>query len=95
METEESICMCIHNSLTENPGRLSVVDFREPRNLCVCVSEDRGHGEDPGVHDTLLTDSRRRVVSLTENTDRIPGVEFREPRNLCVCVNKECGQWTW
>ena len=72
-------------------GRLSVVELREPRNLCVCVSEECGHGEGVGAHPTLLTDTRRRVVSLTENTGRIPGVEFREPRNLCVCVRKECG----
>ena len=30
----------IHNSLTEYEGRLPVVEFREPRNLCdVCVCE--------------------------------------------------------
>ena len=29
-----------------------------------------------GTHATLLTDTRRRVVSLVENTDRIPGVEL-------------------
>ena len=35
----------IQNSLAENAGRLPVVELREPRNLCVCVSEERGHGE--------------------------------------------------
>ncbi len=63
----------------------------ENRGTCVCVSEDREHGEGVGVHPTLLTDTRRRVISLAENAVRMPGVEFREPRNLCVCVRKECG----
>ena len=81
----------IHNSLVEDAGRLPVVEFREPRNLCVCVTQDRGNGEVTGPHDTLLTDTRRRVVSLTENTVRMSGVEFREPRNLCVCVIVERG----
>jgi hypothetical protein len=65
----------------------------------MCVSEERedgerreregGHGEGAGAHATLLTDTRRRVISLAENADRIPGVELRKPRNLCrhcVCV---------
>ena len=50
----------------------------------MCVSEERGHGEGAGAHPTLLTDTRRRVVSLAENAGRMPGVEMREPRNLCV-----------
>ena len=40
---------------------------------------------------TLLTDTRRRVVSLAENAGRMPGVELREQRNLCVCVSEERG----
>jgi hypothetical protein len=32
----------------------------------VCVSEERGYGEGAGPHATLLTDTRRRVVSLAE-----------------------------
>jgi hypothetical protein len=54
----------IHNSLTEHGDRFAVVELREPRNLCVCVSEDLGYGEGAGEHTTLLTDTRRRVVSL-------------------------------
>jgi hypothetical protein len=50
----------------------------------VCVCEERGYGEGAGAHVTLLTDTRRRVVSLVENTGRIPGVEFQEPR-WCRC----------
>jgi hypothetical protein len=65
-----------------------VVVLRKPRNLCVCVSEESGYGEGAGAHATLLTDTRRRVVSLAENADRMPGVELRKPRNLCVCVSK-------
>jgi hypothetical protein len=57
----------------------------------VCVSEDLGHGEGEGAHATLLTDTRRRVVSHAENAGRMPGVELREPRNLCACVSEECG----
>ena len=57
----------------------------------MCVNEERGHGEGAGAHATLLTDTRRRVVSLTENAVRMPGVKLREPRNLCVRENKECG----
>ncbi len=38
---------------------------------------------------TLLTDTRRRVISLAEIADRMPGVELRKPRNLCVCVSEE------
>ena len=34
----------IHNSLTEHADRMPGVELREPRNQCVCVSEDRGHG---------------------------------------------------
>ncbi len=55
------------------------------------MSEERGHGEGVGVHATLLTDTRRRVVSLAENAGRMPGVELREPRNLCERHPKECG----
>ena len=66
-----------------------MVELREPRNLCVCVSEECGYGEGAGAHATLLTDTRRRVVSLAEN--RMPGVELQEPRNLCVCVSEERG----
>jgi uncharacterized membrane protein YqjE len=81
----------IHNSLTENADRMPGVELREPRNLCVCVSEECGYGEGVGVLDTLITDTRRRVVSLAENSVRMPGVELREPRNLCVCESEECG----
>ena len=34
----------IHNSLAEHAGRMPGFELREPRNLCVCVSEERGHG---------------------------------------------------
>ena len=34
----------IHNSLAEHADRMPGVELREPRNLCVCVSEERGHG---------------------------------------------------
>ncbi len=40
----------IHNSLDEHEDRLPVVELREPRKLCVCVSEDLGHGEGAGAH---------------------------------------------
>ena len=49
----------IHNSLAEHAGRLPVVEFREPRNLCVCVREDLGHGEGAGAYPTLITDTGR------------------------------------
>ena len=65
------------------------VELREPRNLCVCVNEERGHGQGAGAHTTLLTDTPKRVVSLAENAGRMPGVELRKPRNLYVCVSKE------
>ena len=55
----------------------------------MCVRKECGHGEGVGAHATLLTDTRRRVVSLVENAGRMPGVEWREPRNLCVCVSEE------
>ena len=55
----------------------------------MCVIEDRGHGEGVCAHATLLTDTRRRVISLAENQDRMSGVELRKPRNLCVCVSEE------
>ena len=58
---------------------------------CPVFSVERGYGEGVGGHVTLLTDTRRRVVSLTENADRMPGFELREPRNLCVCVREERG----
>ena len=51
-------------------------ELREPRNLCVCVSEERGHGEGAGTHDTLMTDTQKRVVILAENTGRMTGVEL-------------------
>ena len=38
--------------------------------MCVCVSKECGHGEGAGAHATLLTDTRRRVVSLAENAGR-------------------------
>ena len=57
----------------------------------MCVSEERGHGEGACVHATLLTDTRRRVISLAENAGRMPRVELREPRNLCVCVSEDRG----
>ena len=34
----------IHNSLADHAGRMPGVELREPRNQCVCVSEERGHG---------------------------------------------------
>ena len=34
----------IHNSFAEHAGRMPGFELREPRNLCVCVSEERGHG---------------------------------------------------
>ena len=77
----------IQNSFTEHAVRLTVVEFREPRNLCVCVSEERGHGEGAGVQATLLTDTRRRVVSLAENAGRIECLGLScENRGTCVCV---------
>ena len=57
----------------------------------MCERKECGYGEGTGPCPTLLTDTRRRVVSLSENTVRMSGVEFREPRNLCVRVRKECG----
>jgi hypothetical protein len=77
----------IQNSLTEHGGRLPVVELREPRNLCVCVTEERGHGEGAVAHPTLLTDTRRRVVSLAENAGRMPGVELREKVRYHFCVS--------
>ena len=67
------------------------VELREPRNLCACVNEECGHGEAAGAHATLLTDTRRRVVSFAENAGRMPGVGLREPMHLCACVSKEGG----
>ena len=49
-------CRQVHigyTSVSQRIQTLSVVELREPRNLCVCVSEDRGHGEIVGVHATL------------------------------------------
>jgi hypothetical protein len=57
----------IHNSLVDHVDRLHEVEFREPRNLCVCESEDLRDGEGVGTYVTLLTDTRRSVVSLAEN----------------------------
>jgi hypothetical protein len=51
--------------------------------VCVRESEECGYGEGVGAHTTLVTDTRRRVVSLVENSGRMPGVELWEPRNLC------------
>ena len=34
----------IYSSLTENSGRKPGVELRKPRNMCICVSEERGHG---------------------------------------------------
>ena len=48
----------------------------------MCVSKECGHGEGTGAHATLLTDTRRRVVSLAENAGRMSGVELRKPRNV-------------
>ena len=53
------------------------------------VSQECGHGEGSVAYVTLLTDTRRRVISLSENTGRMSGVELRKPRNLCVCVSEE------
>ncbi len=39
----------IHNSLTEHVDRLTVVELREPRNLCVCLREECGYGEGAGA----------------------------------------------
>ena len=59
----------IHNSLAEHADRLPGVELREPRNLCVCVSEDLGHGEGAGTYGTLLTDTRgESSVSILEKT---------------------------
>ena len=52
----------------------------------MCVREDLGHGKGAGAHATMLTDTRRRVVSLAENTDRMPGVELREQCRYCCLL---------
>jgi len=36
-------------SLAENAVRMPGVEFREPRNLCTCVSEECEHGEGTGL----------------------------------------------
>ncbi len=59
--------------------------------MCVC-DPGPGNGEGTGPHDTLLTDTRRRVVSLTENTVRMSGVELRTEEPVCVC---DRGTWVW
>ncbi len=52
----------------------------------MCVNEERGDGEGAGAHVTLLTDTRRRVVSLktkAEDSTRLPCTEkFAEDGNL-------------
>ncbi len=53
----------IHNSLAEHADRLTVVELREPRNLCVCVSEERGHGEGAGA---LVNFSQRSSPSRSQ-----------------------------
>jgi hypothetical protein len=73
----------IHNSLAEHADRFPVVELREPRNLCVCVIEDLGHGEGAGAHAILPTDTRRRVVSLAENA-RLWVMSRGDPPRACL-----------
>ena len=74
---------------------LAEVELRKPRNLFVCVSEERedgerGEREGEGTQAlSLSSGTHRRHNSLTENVVRLPVVELREPRNLCVCVREE------
>ena len=71
------------------------VEFRKPRNLFVCVNEEREDGErgerEGEVTQTLsLSSGTHRIHnSLVEYTHRLSVVEFREPRILCVCVSEE------
>ena len=59
----------IQNSLAEHTGRLPGVELREPRNLCVCVSKECGHGEG-GV--------RMLLRSFFNFLPKIPNLERRK-----------------
>ena len=58
------------------------VEFRKPRNLFVCVSEERedgkrGEREGEGTQALSLSSGTHRIQnSLTEHTDRLPVVEL-------------------
>ena len=73
------------------------LELRKPRNLFVCVIEERedgerGEREGEGTQALPLSSGTPRIHnSLADHTDRLPVVVFREPRNLCVCVNKARG----
>ena len=71
------------------------VELRKPRNLFVCVSEeredgDRGERDGEGTQSLSLSSGTHRIHnSLAEHADRLPVVELREPRNLYVCGKKD------
>ena len=71
--------------------------MRKPRNLFVCVSEERedgerGEREGEGTQTLSLSSGTHRIHnSLAEHADRLPVVELRELRNLCACVNEDLG----
>ena len=71
------------------------VELRKPRNLFVCVSEERedgerGEREGEGTETLSLSSGTHRIQnSLADLGGRLSVVELREPRNLCVCVNEE------
>ncbi len=73
------------------------VELRKPRNLFVCVIEEREDGDrgDREGEDTqslpLWSGAHRIHNSLVEHADRLSVVELRELRNLCV---SEWGAWT-
>ncbi len=70
-EHRDYLCRQVHMGYTTVSPRMQTdclwLSCENPRNLRVCVSEDLGYGEGAGAHGTLLTDTRRRVVSLAEN----------------------------
>jgi hypothetical protein len=70
---------------------LAEVELRKPRNLFVCVSEERdeerGEREGEDTQSLSLSSGTHRIHnSFAEHAGRMPGVELREPRNQCVCV---------
>jgi hypothetical protein len=77
---------------TEVGADISLVEVElwKPRNLFVCVSEeredgDRGEREEEVTETLSLSSGTHRIHnSLAEHEGRLPVVELREPRNLCV-----------
>ena len=77
--------------LTESDTRPGGPTRKKPRDLSVCESENRGHGEGWGVYVTTLMESDTlQELGHTEADTRSGGRTHKKRKDLSVCESEEC-----